>query len=42
MRSILDVETGEAVRSRTTKGCGCPAEEFGLYPEDTWEPLKDF
>lgn len=40
--SILEVETGEAVSSRTRKGCGCHAEGAGLYPEDSWKLLKEF
>lgn len=35
MRSILEVEAGELVWSQTMERCGCHAEEFGLYPEDS-------
>ena len=41
VRSILEVETREAARSQTGKGCSCHTEEFGLYPEE-WETWKDF
>jgi len=41
VRSILEVETREAARSQTGKGCSCHTEEFGLYPEEC-ETWKDF
>lgn len=36
--SIVEVETGEAVRSWSRKGCGCHAEGV----EDSRKLLKDF
>ena len=32
---MLEVETREAARSQTMKGCRCHAEELGLYSEDS-------